>query len=109
MFDARNRLCHQVAEEIREFFPQYVFESIIPRNVRLSESPSHGLPILLYDPSCRGAKSYMDLARELLGREPEEWIRTQRDFDSTPAVAATPDTHTAMRVRSLGEEEGGEG
>ena len=54
MFDARNRLCHQVAEEIREFFPQYVFESIIPRNVRLSESPSHGLPVLLYDPSCRG-------------------------------------------------------
>ena len=109
MFDARNRLCHQVAEEIREFFPQYVFESIIPRNVRLSESPSHGLPVLLYDPSCRGAKSYTDLAQEMLRREPEEWIRAERDFGSTTTVAATPDTHTTMSVRSLGEEEGGEG
>ncbi len=106
MFDARNRLCHQVAEEIREFFPQYVFESIIPRNVRLSESPSHGLPILLYDPSCRGAKSYMDLAQEMLRREPEEWIQAERDFGSTTTVAATPDAHTTLSVRSLGEEEG---
>ncbi len=109
MFDARNRLCHQVAEEIREFFPQYVFESIIPRNVRLSESPSHGLPVLLYDPSCRGAKSYMDLAQEMLRREPEEWIHAEGGFGPTTTIAATPDTHTTMRVRSLGEEEGGEG
>ncbi|MCZ6625460.1 MAG: AAA family ATPase, partial [Deltaproteobacteria bacterium] len=54
MFDARNRLCHQVTDEIRQFFPQHVFETVIPRNVRLSESPSHGLPVILYDPSCRG-------------------------------------------------------
>ena len=112
MFDARNRLCHQVAEEIREFFPQHVFESVIPRNVRLSESPSHGLPVLLYDPSCRGAKSYMDLAQELLRREPEEWIPAGRDFSSPTTVAATtsPQTTTEMSARSLGEgKEGGEG
>ena len=110
MFDARNRLCHQVAEEIREFFPQYVFESIIPRNVRLSESPSHGLPVILYDPSCRGAKSYMDLAQELLRREPEEWTNAERDFSSTTTVAAGTHTTTAMSARSLGEgKEGGEG
>ncbi len=109
MFDVRNRLCHQVAEEIRAFFPQYVFESVIPRNVRLSESPSHGLPVLLYDPSCRGAKSYMDLAQELLRREPEEWIRADRDCGPPPTVAATTETRPALRVRSLREEEGGEG
>ena len=72
MFDARNRLCHQVADEVRQFFPQHVFETIIPRNVRLSESPSHGLPVILYDPSCRGAKSYMELAQELLHKEQTE-------------------------------------
>jgi chromosome partitioning protein len=65
MFDPRNRLCHQVAEEIRHFFPQQVFASVIPRNVRLSESPSHGLPVVLYDPSCRGAQSYLELAQEI--------------------------------------------
>ena len=112
MFDARNRLCHQVAEEIREFFPQHVFEAVIPRNVRLSESPSHGLPVILYDPSCRGAKSYIDLAQELIRREPEEWIDAGEDLGSTTTVATATDAHTAteMSARSLGEgEEGGEG
>jgi chromosome partitioning protein len=66
MFDARNKLCHQVADEVRKFFPQQVFDAIIPRNVRLSESPSHGLPVILYDPSCRGAQSYMELAQEIV-------------------------------------------
>ena len=65
MFDARNKLCHQVAAEVREFFPRQVFDAVIPRNVRLSESPSHGLPVILYDPSCRGAQSYMELAQEV--------------------------------------------
>lgn len=65
MFDPRNKLCHQVAEEVRRFFPQQVFQAVIPRNVRLSESPSHGLPVVLYDPSCRGAQSYMELAQEI--------------------------------------------
>jgi chromosome partitioning protein len=65
MFDPRNKLCHQVADEVRKFFPQQVFDTVIPRNVRLSESPSHGLPVILYDPSCRGAQSYIELAREI--------------------------------------------
>ena len=66
MFDSRNKLCHQVVEEVRTFFPRQVFATVIPRNVRLSESPSHGLPIVLYDPSCRGAQSYVDLAQEII-------------------------------------------
>jgi chromosome partitioning protein len=74
MFDARNKLCHQVAEEVRQFFPHQVFTTVIPRNVRLSESPSHGLPVVLYDPSCRGAQSYVELAQEVTRREPAAWV-----------------------------------
>lgn len=66
MFDARNNLSHQVQQEIRNHFKESVFHSIIPRNVRLSEAPSHGKPILLYDVNSRGAVSYFDLANELL-------------------------------------------
>jgi len=66
MFDTRNSLCHQVVEEVRRHFPRDVFETIIPRNVRLSESPSHGLPAVVYDPTSRGAEAYKALAREIL-------------------------------------------
>lgn len=66
MFDGRNRLSHQVAEEIRAHFPDRLFRTVIHRNVRLSESPSHGLPVMLYDPSSRGAHAYTELAQEIL-------------------------------------------
>jgi len=69
MFDARNNLSHQVSEEIRKHFSTQVFETMIPRNVRLSEAPSHGLPALLYDISSRGATAYLELAREIIRME----------------------------------------
>jgi len=69
MFDARNNLSHQVSEEIRQHFTTQVFQTIIPRNVRLSEAPSHGLPALLYDISSSGAAAYLALARELIRTE----------------------------------------
>ncbi len=69
MFDTRNSLCHQVVEEVRRHFPRQVFRTIIPRNVRLSESPSHGLPAVVYDPTSRGAEAYRALAREILDGE----------------------------------------
>lgn len=72
MYDRRNRLTDQVADDVRECLGKLVFESVIPRNVRLSEAPSHGLPALIYDHSCAGSRAYMALARELLGRLPEE-------------------------------------
>ncbi len=72
MFDARNNLSHQVSDEIRKHFTTQVFETIIPRNVRLSEAPSHGLPALLYDISSRGATAYLDLAREIIGMEQQK-------------------------------------
>ncbi|MCK9540557.1 MAG: AAA family ATPase [Novosphingobium sp.] len=71
MFDRRNRLTDQVADDVRSCLGNLVFESTIPRNVRLSEAPSHGLPALIYDHSCAGSRAYMALARELIGRLPE--------------------------------------
>jgi len=68
MFDGRNRLSHQVVEEIRAHFPDKLFRTIIRRNVRLSESPSYGKPICLYDPISTGAQDYRDLAKELISR-----------------------------------------
>jgi chromosome partitioning protein len=71
MFDRRNRLTDQVADDVRSCLGSLVFESVIPRNVRLSEAPSHGLPALIYDHNCAGSRAYMALARELIGRLPE--------------------------------------
>jgi chromosome partitioning protein len=68
MFDTRNSICHQVAEEVRSHFGAKVFGTVIPRNVRLSESPSHGVPVIQYDPGSRGAQSYLELAREMAAR-----------------------------------------
>ena len=66
MFDGRNNLAHQVIQEVRTHFKDKVFKTIIPRNIRLSEAPSHGKPALLYDVHSRGAESYLNLAREIL-------------------------------------------
>jgi len=66
MFDSRNNLAHQVAQEVRKHFKEKVFRTIIPRNIRLSEAPSYGKPILLYDVHSRGAESYLNLAKEIM-------------------------------------------
>ncbi len=71
MFDRRNRLTDQVADDVRSCLGALVFEAVIPRNVRLSEAPSHGLPALVYDHNCSGSRAYMALARELITRLPE--------------------------------------
>ncbi len=76
MADRRNRLSRQVEEEVRRHFAEQVFQTVIPRNVRLSEAPSHGKPVLLYDAHSRGAVAYLHLADEILRR-----------FDATPADA----------------------
>ncbi|NMB75991.1 MAG: ParA family protein [Myxococcales bacterium] len=66
MFDRRNAIAHRVSEEVRQYFTDQVFETVIPRNVRLSEAPSFGKPIMLYDIKSTGSESYMALAREIL-------------------------------------------
>ena len=68
MFDSRNNLSHQVMEDVRSYFKEKVFSTVIPRSVKLSESPSHGIPIQLYDPKSRGAETYRSLAQEVLQR-----------------------------------------
>ena len=69
MHDGRTNLSQQVSREIREFFKAKVFDTVIPRNVRLGEAPSHGLPAILYDKKSRGAKAYVSLAKEILNKD----------------------------------------
>jgi chromosome partitioning protein len=71
MYDRRNNLTEQVAQDVRACLGDVVFDTVIPRNVRLSEAPSHGVPALIYDHRCSGSEAYMALARELIGRLPD--------------------------------------
>jgi len=74
MYDRRNRLTDQVADDVRACLGDLVFKTVIPRNVRLSEAPSHGVPALIYDMRCAGSEAYMALARELIERLPKEEV-----------------------------------
>lgn len=69
MYDSRNRLTKLVADDVREYYGDLVYKTTIPRNVRLSEAPSYGLPGIIYDMNCAGSQAYIRLAREVIGRE----------------------------------------
>jgi chromosome partitioning protein len=69
MYDRRNSLSEQVARDVREHFGDTVYETVIPRNVRVSEAPSFGKPVLIYDLKCAGSQAYLQLAREVVRRE----------------------------------------
>jgi chromosome partitioning protein len=69
MYDSRTKLAHDVVKQVSAYFKDRVFSTVIPRNVRLSEAPSHGQPIVLYDPHCTGARAYQSLAREIIMRD----------------------------------------
>ena len=69
MFDSRNKLSTQVEKDVREHLKEKVYKSVIPRNVRISEAPSHGLPVLLYDTKCHGSKAYASLSAEIILQE----------------------------------------
>ena len=71
MYDKRNNLTQMVEDDVRQFFGKKVYETVIPRNVRISEAPSHGKPVLLYDFKCSGSQAYIGLTKELLRRERE--------------------------------------
>jgi chromosome partitioning protein len=83
MFDPRNNLAHQVADEAKKHLGKKVFKTVIPRNVRLSESPSHGKPVILYDAGSRGAQAYVELGDELVKR----W-RKSRQINAVPLKRA---------------------
>ena len=69
MYDGRTRLATDVVSEVRKFFPDQVFEAVIPRSIRLAEAPSYGIPISIYAPESTAAKAYAALARELLAKD----------------------------------------
>ena len=69
MFDKRNKLSSQVESEARNYFKEKVYNTVVPRNVRLSEAPSHGIPVLIYDKNCQGSKSYFDFTQEFVNQE----------------------------------------
>jgi chromosome partitioning protein len=69
MFDKRNKLCSQVEDEARKYFSEQVYSTMIPRNIRISEAPSHGLPVLIYDKKCAGSIAYEKLAKEILEKQ----------------------------------------
>ena len=81
MYDDRTNLSIQVAGDIRSFFKEKVFKTVIPRNIRLGEAPSYGRPIMLYDIRSKGAESYMNLAREVIKRH-EKTSSRQRSQQS---------------------------
>lgn len=89
MYDGRLSLTRQVADELREHFDTLVLKTVIPRNVRLAEAPSHGMPVLQYDLRSKGAESYLSLARELLAR-----MRERRD-----GAAQSQDSQNAQNIR----------
>ena len=85
MYDGRNRLTQDVSEQISTHFPGQVFNAVIPRNVRLAEAPSHGLPALLYDKNSPGAKAYLVLAAEMISRE-EKRLQSEKTFIQQPTL-----------------------
>ena len=100
MFDERTNLAQQVTAELRRFFGEKVFGTTIPRNVRLAEAPSHGKPVLLYDPKSRGAESYAQLAKELIAKHmPGFLAEPETSVEETPAPVTEPERRVVNAPR----------
>jgi chromosome partitioning protein len=89
MYDDRTNLAQQVTDTLREYFRERLFQTVIPRNIRLAEAPSHGKPVALYDPRSRGTEAYFELAGEFLARN---HIQSPRSVERKEAAGATPDS-----------------
>ena len=77
MFDGRTSLASQVRDQVKQYFKSYLLETVIPRNVRLSEAPSHGKPVVLYDGRSKGADAYIELAKEIIARNKKALQKTE--------------------------------
>ncbi len=87
MFDKRNKLSEMVAQDVRKYFGDTVYKTVIPRNVRLSEAPSYGLPAIVYDMKCSGARAYIKLAKEVIAREKKIIGNDQQNIVSSETAA----------------------
>ena len=85
MYDNRNNLAQQVTDTLREYFKDRLFRTVIPRNVRLAEAPSHGKPVALYDPRSRGTEAYFEMAGEYLARNGIQIFRAKKNAFMTEA------------------------
>jgi chromosome partitioning protein len=103
MFDPRTKLSQQVVDEVRRFFGDVVYDSIIPRTVRLSEAPGFGVPITVYDPRSKGAASYRSLAQEVAARPPPD--SPMPTFDDMPAIVVPSLSHDPSSSEEEGTEE----
>jgi chromosome partitioning protein len=103
MFDSRNRLSHEISLEVNEHFPEHVFQNVIPRNVRISESPSHGLAVIEHDPKSVGAEAYRLLAVELLERvgTPQTIARPDGDDASSEVIDGGAPRRGTWNLRSI--------
>jgi chromosome partitioning protein len=100
MYDDRTNLAQQVTETLREYFRDRLFQTVIPRNVRLAEAPSHGKPVALYDPRSRGTEAYFELAGEYLARNGIESPRSaERKAEAVDRPNAPPHTPARVKVR----------
>jgi len=100
MFDERTNLAQQVTAELRRFFGEKVFGTTIPRNVRLAEAPSHGKPVLLYDPKSRGAESYAQLAKEIIAKHMPGFLAVpEASAQETPAPVTEPERQVVNAPR----------
>ena len=107
MYDARTKLSEQVVQEVRRYFGSRVYDTVIPRTVRLSEAPGYGQPITLYDPDSKGARSYRDLAQEVVSRavDPEvPVVGTLPDVIRPREAAPTSEKQRKFRVFSRRRE-----
>jgi chromosome partitioning protein len=101
MFDSRVNLSSQVVEEVRKYLKDKVYTTVIPRTVRLSEAPSHGKPILLYDPQSKGAHAYADLAKEVIGHtQKEELVNGPAAEDDAEPAEATDDRESTEDIEA---------
>jgi chromosome partitioning protein len=91
MFDSRNNLAHQVSDEVRKHFGEKLFQTVIPRNIKLSEAPSHGKPVLLYDIESKGARSYLEATKEIIERNlPKATLERLQAAAQASAAAPSP-------------------
>jgi chromosome partitioning protein len=114
MFDTRNRLSEEIAREVEKHLPTDIFQAVIPRNVRISESPSHGLSVMEYDPKSAGAEAYRGLAEELIARGEASRAKSGKRAEGETALGETGEKpkRTTWSLRALfarGEERGRKG